>query len=298
MSLALVLSLVAALTYGTSDFFGGLASRRLNVLHATAGTYVVATVTVGAGLLLVGGVWTVDATWLGALAGLLAVVGFVAFYAALAIGPMSLLSPAIALIGGVVPVAVSAATGQALGVLQWVAIAVAVVATVLISVPSQRSRERVTVRAAVMALIAGLGLGGSVVALDFTSEASGLVPAMVEMLVGVAILLLLIGVLRRTRASFGLLAIFEPPPAAGRQGFTARRAWVLATIAGLLLGVSNSLITIALHEGNLAVVSVLVSLYPLATVVLAAIVLRERLSALQIAGIVLAIAACIALAAG
>ena len=298
MSLALVLSLVAALTYGTSDFFGGLASRRLNVLHATAGTYVVATVAVGAGLLLVGGVWTTDATALGALAGILAVVGFVAFYAALAIGPMSLLSPAIALIGGVVPVAVAAATGQSLGPLQWIAIAVAVIATVLISVPSQRSSERVTLRAAVLAVIAGLGLGGSVVALDFTDAASGLVPAMVEMLVGVAVLLLLIAVLKVTRASFSLLAIFEPPPAAGRQGFTARRAWVLATIAGLLLGVSNSLITIALHEGNLAVVSVLVSLYPLATVVLAAVVLRERLSAVQITGIALAIAACVALALG
>jgi len=298
MSLALVLSLVAALTYGTSDFFGGLASRRLNVLHATAGTYVVATVAVGAGLLLVGGLWTADATALGALAGILAVVGFVAFYAALAIGPMSLLSPAIALLGGVVPVGVAAATGQSLGAVQWIAIAVAVIATVLISVPSQRSSERVTLRAAVFALIAGLGLGGSVVALDFTDAASGLVPAMVEMLVGVAVLLLLIAALKVTRASFSLLAIFEPPPAAGRQRFTARRAWVLATIAGLLLGVSNSLIAIALHEGNLAVVSVLVSLYPLATVVLAAVVLREKLSALQIAGIVLAIAACVALALG
>jgi drug/metabolite transporter (DMT)-like permease len=298
MSLALVLSLVAALTYGTSDFFGGLASRRLNVLHATAGTYVVATVAVGAGLLLVGGIWTTDATALGAIAGLLAVVGFVAFYAALAIGPMSLLSPAIALIGGVVPVGVAAATGQALGAIQWVAIAVAVVATVLISVPSQRSSERVTMRAAVFALIAGIGLGGSVVALDFTTEASGLVPAMVEMLVGVVVLLLIVGVLKVTRASFGLLAIFEPPPAAARQRLSPRRAWLLATIAGLLLGISNSLITIALHEGNLAVVSVLVSLYPLATVVLAAIVLREKLSALQITGIVLAIAACVALALG
>jgi len=240
MSIALALSLIASLTYGTSDFFAGLASRRLNVLHATAGTYLVATVAVGVGLLYVGGTWSADAAWLGALAGLLAVVGFVAFYAALAIGPMSLLSPAIALLGGIVPVVVSAVTGQTLGAIQWLAITVAVIATVLISVPSQRSSERVTVRA----------------------------------------------------------AVFEPPPAAARQGFSSRRAWILAMVAGLLLGVSNSLITIALHEGNLAVVSVLVSLYPLATVVLAAIVLRERLSALQVTGIALAIVASVVLALG
>lgn len=298
MSLFLVFSLVAALTYGTSDFFGGLASRRLNVLHATAGTYVVATAAVALGLCAVGGEWTADAAGFGIIAGILAIVGFVAFYAALAIGPMSLLSPAIALIGGVVPVGVAAATGQALGTVQWIAIGVAIVATVIISVPSTRSRERVTPRAAIFAVVAGLGLGGSVVAIDFTDEASGLVPALVEMLVGVVVLLTILALLRVTRASFGLLAIFEPPPAPARQGFSPRRAWTQAAVAGLLLGIANSLIVLALHGGNLAVVSVLVSLYPLATVVLAAIVLRERLSLLQMAGIVLAIGACVALALG
>ena len=298
MSLFLVYSLVAALSYGTSDFFGGLASRRLNVLHSTAATYLVATLAVGVGLVVVGGAWTVDAALFGFIAGILAIVGFVAFYAALAIGPMSLLSPAIALVGGVVPVAVAAAMGESLGVIHWIAIAVAILATVLISVPSRRSAERVSTRAAVLALVAGLGLGGSVVAIDFTDEASGLVPAMVEMIVGVVVLLGSLALIRLTRARFGLLAIFEPPPAPARQGFTARRAWSYAAIAGVLLGVSNSLIVLALHAGNLAVVSVLVSLYPLATVVLAAAVLRERLSALQIAGIALAIAACVALALG
>ena len=298
MSLFLVYSLVAALSYGTSDFFGGLASRRLNVLHSTAATYLVATLAVGVGLVVVGGAWTVDAVLFGFIAGILAIVGFVAFYAALAIGPMSLLSPAIALVGGVVPVAVAAAMGESLGVIHWIAIAVAILATVLISVPSRRSAERVSTRAAVLALVAGLGLGGSVVAIDFTDEASGLVPAMVEMIVGVVVLLGSLALIRLTRARFGLLAIFERPPAPARQGFTARRAWSYAAIAGVLLGVSNSLIVLALHAGNLAVVSVLVSLYPLATVVLAAAVLRERLSALQIAGIALAIAACVALALG
>lgn len=298
MSVFIILSLITSVTYGTSDFFGGLSARRLNVLHATAGNYAVATVTVGIGLLIMGGRWTADATGLGALAGVIAIVGFVAFYAALAIGPMSLLSPAIALIGGVVPVGVAAATGQSLKLLDWLAIAVAVAATVLISVPSTRSRERVTLRAGILALVAGVGLGGSIVALDFTDEASGLVPALVEMVVGLAILGMLLGLLRLTRARFGLLAIFEPPPVATRQRLTASRAWLFAAIAGLLLGISNALLIIALHTGNLAIVSVLVSLYPLATVVLAAVVLKERLSAVQIVGIALAIVACVVLALG
>jgi len=301
VSLFVALSLIASVTYGTSDFFGGLAARRLNVLHATAGTYVAGTVVVGVGLLVIGGEWTMDATALGALAGVLAIIGFVTFYAALAIGPMSLLSPAIALVGAVVPVGVAAATGARLDALAWGAIAAAVLATVLISVPSSRTRERVTPRGAILALIAGLGLGLSIVAIDATDATSGLVPAFVEMVTGVVVLAVLLAVIRLTRsrlgaARLGLLAIFEPPPAASRQRSSARQAWVNAAVAGVLLGLSNALIVLALHEGNLAIVSVLVSLYPLATVVLAALVLKERLTLVQVAGIVLAILACIALA--
>jgi len=296
MSLFVALSLISSVAYGTSDFFGGLAARRLNVLHSTAGTYVAGTVVVGIGLLAIGGEWTMDATALGAVAGVLAIVGFVTFYAALAIGPMSLLSPAIALIGAVVPVAVAAATGERLDALAWGAIAAAVLATVLISVPSSHTRERVSLRGAILALIAGLGLGLSIVAIDATDAASGLVPAFVEMVTGVVVLALLLAVLRVTRARFGMLAIFEPPPAATRQRSSARLAWTHAAVAGVLLGLANSLLILALHEGNLAVVSVLVSLYPLATVVLAALVLKERLTLVQVAGIVLAILACVALA--
>jgi len=301
MSLFVALSLIASVAYGTSDFFGGLAARRLNVLHSTAGTYVAGTIVVGLGVvgmgvLGIGGEWTMDSTALGAVAGVLAIIGFVCFYAALAIGPMSLLSPAIALVGAVVPVGVAAATGAKLDALAWGAIALAVLATVLISVPSSRTRERVSPRGAILALIAGLGLGLSIVAIDATDATSGLIPAFVEMVTGVVVLAVLLTALRVTRARFGFLAIFEPPPAASRQRSSARHAWVNAAVAGVLLGVANALILLALHAGNLAVVSVLVSLYPLATVVLAALVLKERLTLVQVAGIVLAILACVALA--
>ncbi|TBN56241.1 DMT family transporter [Glaciihabitans arcticus] len=297
MTLFVGLSILASLFYGTSDFFGGLAARRLNLLHATAFTHLLATFAALVGLLLVGGEWSLDDAALGAAAGVLALVGFVAFYAAMAIGPMSLLSPAIALVGGVVPVGVAAATGSPLPPLAWFAIALAIVATVLISVPSTRARERVSVRGAVLALVAGLGLGGSVIVLDATSEASGLTPAVVELAVGLVILLLILGVIRLTHVRFGFLAVFEPPPASARQGLSPRRAYAMSGLAGVLLGIANSLFVVALHTGDLAIVAVLVSLYPLATVILAAAVLRERISAVQVGGIVLAIVACGMLAA-
>ena len=292
------LSILGSLFYGTSDFFGGLAARRLNLLRATAVTYLFATIAAAVGLIVVGGEWSTDDAALGAVAGLLAIVGFVTFYAALAIGPMSLLSPAIALVGAIVPVGVAAATGRALEGSAWIAITLAILATVLISVPAQRARERVTLRGGILALVSGLGLGGSVVVLDLTATDSGLVAGFVEMGVGLVILLVLLGLLHVTRARFGLLAVFEPPPASARQGLSSRRAWVMSGAAGILLGIANSLFIVALHSGQLAIVSVLISLYPLATVVLAAIVLRERVSWLQYSGIALAVIACVILALG
>jgi drug/metabolite transporter (DMT)-like permease len=94
-----------------------------------------------------------------------------------------------------------------------------------------------------------------------------------------------------------------PAPGAARVAPTAalglvdarRRARVLAAAAGLLIGGANVLLMIALHAGSVAVVAVLVNLYPVATVLLAWIVLRERVNVLQGTGIVLAVAASVML---
>ena len=71
--------------------------------------------------------------------------------------------------------------------------------------------------------------------------------------------------------------------------------WATTAVAGALLGIGNILLVIALHAGNLAVVAVLVSLYPLATVLLAWAVLKERISLIQFAGVALAITAAVML---
>jgi drug/metabolite transporter (DMT)-like permease len=71
--------------------------------------------------------------------------------------------------------------------------------------------------------------------------------------------------------------------------------WAMAAVGGVLLGVGNILLVVSLHAGNLAIVAVLVGLYPLATVVLARLVLKERLSLVQGAGVALAVAAAVML---
>ena len=73
------------------------------------------------------------------------------------------------------------------------------------------------------------------------------------------------------------------------------RTWVASAVGGVLLGAGNVLLVLALHGGNLAVVAVLVSLYPLATVILARLVLKERMSLVQFFGVALAIVAAVLL---
>jgi len=118
---------------------------------------------------------------------------------------------------------------------------------------------------------------------------------------------------RRHRVVRALLAGIDAPAAdggsaapaaatddvAGQQvGRAARSAIRAAVAAGLLLGVANVCLMIALHAGDLAVVAVLIGLYPVATILLARIVLGERLSRIQLVGVVAALVACVMLGLG
>lgn len=292
-----VLALLSSLTYGTSDFLGGLAARRLSVLPATLVNYVFGTAVIGVALLIGGSTWSIEALVAGSAAAVFAVVGFITFYAALAIGPMSLLSPAIALVYAIVPVVAAVLLGDALRPLGWFAVGLAVVATLLISVHRADAPARVTPAGIVLGLISGICLGASIVALDAAPSDSGLSPAFIEMAGGVVVLLVVLGVFRMLRLSPVWLAAARDASAGDilMRTRTRRRAWLAAVGAGVLLGTANALLMNALHLGNLAAVSVLSSLYPLATVLLAAIVLRERVSRLQVGGIALAIVAAVLL---
>jgi drug/metabolite transporter (DMT)-like permease len=292
MFVVVALALGSAAVYGASDFFGAFAARRINVVTATMVNYAVATVGMLVPLILVGGVWSWDAAWSGGAAGLFAVVGLLAFYAALAIGPMSLLSPLIALIESIVPIAVSVITGQPLSVIGWVAIGIAVVALLLLSPPPRPGRDRITPTGAILAVISGLLLGGALIALDVAPHDSGVIPAFWEIVVGLVFLVIAWALMRGVPLRGRALDFLEPT-AETRGTITAPRAWIATAASGLLVTAADAGIVMALHLGNLAVVSVLVALYPVVTVILAATVLKERMTKLQIVAIVLVIVASI-----
>lgn len=302
MIVAVALALSASLFYGTSDFLGAFTARKLTVITSSTVIFVAATGATTAALLVTTWSYSDQALWAGVIAGVAGTVGMITFYAALAIGPMGLLAPLIALVQTAIPVVIAASLGESLPPIAWFAVGLALVATTLISVPAktatgQPAIQRITLRGAMLGLVSGVTLGFAVVSLDAAPGDSGVFAAFVDVAVGLVILLPMVAV-RRLRTSDEWLhgasaAVLVPEPA--RRKPAGAGIWALSAVSGVLLGVGNALLVVALHSGNLAVVAVLVSLYPLATVFLAWVFLKERMSLPQLAGVALAIAAAVLL---
>lgn len=281
-----ILGFSSALLYGASDFFGGLASRRMSSLLASTLGFGVALAVSGVAVLLTNPLWSTEAVILGVIAGVCGSIGTWALYACLALGPMSVLSPAVAAIYAVLPAVVGVALGERFGPIGTVAIVVVIVAGILLAASKDSEKRRPSTRALLTALIAGLGFSGYIVAIDATPAESGFVPLFVDLLAGGVLFVaaLMVGRVRNGAAEFA--------------GLRDRRAVILALGAGALLVGGNLLLVAGLHLGNLAVVAVLNSLYPLGTVVLAIAVLRERPTWLQVLGIGLALVGAAGLALG
>jgi drug/metabolite transporter (DMT)-like permease len=271
---AVVLALGSAVAYGTADFLGGLASRRAPVFGVVA----LAQVAGLAGLLallpwLGGPAGLADLAW-GAAAGLAGAAGLLLFFRTLARGVMSVVAPITGVTGAAVPVLVGLLGGERIGLWAAVGIAVALVAVVLVSAEGGL-RALGAIRPAILvpALGAGIGLGLAFVLLDRTAEESGLTPLVAARL-----------------ASAGLVVVLA---LAGRQSLRVGRASLpLVLLSGVGDMTANALFLLAVHQGGqLAITGILASLYPVITVALAQVVLRERLVGTQVAGLVAAAAA-------
>lgn len=165
-----------------------------------------------------------------------------------------------------------------------------------------------------MAVGAGLAIGAFLIVIDQTSPESGLVPLVMTRVTNMAITVVIIGVLvlralRRGRRAASVLDVagfavgatpsghadLEHARAAGSdepsESGSRRRAWGLAIACGVVDAAANALILLALRIGDLSIVSALTALYPAGTILLAAIVLRERVAAVQWTGLALALVA-------
>jgi drug/metabolite transporter (DMT)-like permease len=279
--LALALALSSSLCWGVSDFLGGVQARRVALLW-------VVLVSQGAGLCLVivvlasRGVGPPDLVRLlpAIAAGIGGVAALAAFYRALAIGTMSIVAP-ISATGVAVPVIVGVAGGDRPGALQVAGILAAVVGVVLASRENDAGLEqRQVARASLsLALVAAVGFGSYFVGIRASARADVLWTLFVSRGGGVAVL--------TAAAVLG-----------GGAGGFSREAILPLTLMGILDLSATGLYAIATRHGLLSVVAVAASLYPLATVVLARVVLGERVRRVQEFGIAAALAGVLMIAAG
>jgi len=277
----IALALAAALVYGASDFLGGLASRRTSTISVVIWSQ-------GFGLLLLcavvpffGGHASVsDVEW-GALCGVAGAVAIALLYRGLAIGKMGIVSPISAVLGASVPLIYGVAVrGDRPASLAYAGIAAALAAVVCVSSAPNALRTRGVPPGLPEALGAGAAFGVFFIALAQTRPEAGMMPLLATRIT--SLLVLLAGGL-----AFGGTANVR----------IARPALAPVLLCGTLDMSANVLYVVAAHTGLLAIVAVLTSLYPAATVALAAIVLRERLGRIQWIGVALALGGAIAIAA-
>ena len=270
-ALALVLALGSSVVWGTADFAGGSLSRRLPVLGVTL-------VSQGAGFVAllvavaVRGEVGSRSFLIGLAAGVGGGLGLAAFYRALALGTMSVVSP-IAACGALVPFVVSLATGERPSPIALAGAVAALAGAVLASLEERRAAAAspARARAIVLAVVAAIALGLFVYFLGLGSRQGDPLSTLVGARVGSLALLV------------GLAAVLQAPVSIPRSSIAAVAAVGLADVS------ANALFAVASTHGLLALVSVLGSLYPVVTVLLAHVLLGERLTRAQRAGVALAL---------
>ncbi|MFG1853548.1 EamA family transporter [Actinomadura geliboluensis] len=276
-----VLALSAALAYGVADFLGGAVARKSTALKALTWCVPIGLVVVLVAALLGGGSASPGPLAWGFAAGMSGGAGLIAFYRALARGPMSVVAPVSALAAAVLPVAVGIAKGERLDASVLVGVLLCLVAIGLVSMEAGDGGAAAAGRrldsGPIMAAVSGTCFGVFFVLLEAAGDGSGLWP-IVGARVG-NLLVVVAAVLFLVARGRGL-----GPRVSGRTLIG------LALLSGSLDAGANVLYFLAVHDGLLSLAAVLTSLYPAITVLLARIAYSERLRAVQRVGLLVAAA--------
>jgi drug/metabolite transporter (DMT)-like permease len=274
--------LIAALGYGISDFVGGSAARRVAALRVVLISYPVALILLVGIALPVGGQLSAPAVLWGLLSGVAGAFGVWWFYAALGAGPISVVSPLTAILVAGIPVGVGLSLGDRPGPVAIAGIALALVAVALVSreaTDEDVRPHRFTAKVAWLTVGSGVAFGMNFVLLDQVPTEAKLWPLVFGRLAATVIVLL--------AAAFTANLALE-------RGIAFR----LALLAGVLDTVANVATLIAIQSAMLSLAGVLIALYPAGTVLLAIVVLRERVTRWQAVGMMLALGAVAMITAG
>jgi len=269
--LGIAFGLAAASSWGTGDFCGGLASKRTHVYGV-----VLLSQLVGLGLLVALAFLLAepvpglpDMIW-GGIAGVAGTVGLAALYRGLATGPMGVVAPIAAVVSVILPLFFGLFLEGVPAWSQLVGFGLALCAVWLITRP--RHGERIQARHLALPVLAGLGFGVFLILIDHVSAAAVLWPLASARAASVLVL------------AIALLVASQPVA-------QARSQIPLIVLAGLFDTGGNAFYAVAARAGRLDIAAVLGALYPAMTVVLARLILKERLSRQQGLGLAMALLA-------
>lgn len=273
---AVVFGLAASAAWGAGDFSGGMASRRLHTILVVAAAHGIGLVLMAALAVLSREVFpSADTLFWGALAGITGCVGLLAFWRGLAVGRMGLVAPVTGVIAALVPVTVGTLTE---GLPQTVKIVGFGLALVSLWLASSSPTSGGDGKGLGLAVAAGIGFGSFLVLMDHAGKGS-----------------FFWSLTAARAASFTMMLIVV---------LTTRRQWhennrrllTWIILAGVLDVMGNGFFVLATQSGRLDISAVLSSLYPAMTVLLARLVLKERISPRQLVGVGTALAAIVLIA--
>ncbi len=276
--MAALLAALSSLSWGVADFIGGLAARRAGTVQVLAVSYPAGAVVLTAvAIWIIPGSLTTEVLPYALVAGTVGALAIGLLYAALTRGPMGIVSPVTAVMSAAIPVFVGVTRGESIAPIAVAGMVLAVFAVFLVSRESGHAHEKTPLNALLLAIASGVAIGVYLTAIGLAPENSGVWAATVGRWVSTVVM---ISVLAFVVRSFT------------RSGFP----WILAGAAGILDASANGVFQLASQRGLLSIVAVIGSLYPAATVVLARVLLKERMNKVQAVGVVAALAAAAALA--
>lgn len=274
----LIMALLTALCFGTSDFIGGALSRAHSAARITLWSQAVVAGLYTCLLMVMPSPFSAAGFTIGLGVGLGSVLGIMLLYYCLARGPVGVVASATAIVAATIPAVWGWARGDQMGPTLWIGVFVGLVAIALLSAPSKTEStvSQMTPRLWMLTVCSGMLLSSTALGFSFVPNGASVWPLLGSGAGALVVAIVLNGSGRKA--------------AAGQEPQLGRRGAVLIIMMGIMIvGAYWTQLWAIQHAQSLAQVSIVVSMYPLPTMLWAHFIHRERLTLVQYAGVICAL---------